>query len=90
MTDGPEAKAAEAISIRLSDCRKCPRYQYDCEHQCYPEEFARANAAHYLPLLREVYRQLIDMKEAGYHGCDLYEAIEHVEAEIDRLENGSA
>lgn len=83
MTDGPEAKAAyEILNHQIKD-------------QCYRTETAteiliRANATHYLPLLRELHRQVIDMKEAGYHGADLYDAIGNVEAEIARLEKGSA
>lgn len=32
---------------------------------------------------------MIDMKEAGYHGADLYDAIGNADEEISRLEAGA-
>ena len=84
---GPEAKSAEAIKLRLSECRFCCNYQDACENQCYPEEMIRANAAHYLPLLRKAQRPL---PYSPTHGGDCMCIGCLIHKEIERLEKWSA
>ena len=84
----PEAKAAEAIGELLdpedcADCDTCAfrhvKFDITGESSCLSKLHSvilRANAAHYLPLLRTIRWQLKD------------EMVELADAEISRLEEG--
>jgi hypothetical protein len=72
----PEAKAAEEIERRQKCCCNCQHYQDACRYQCYAEEILKANAAHYLPLLRRWEPNTISMSDLG-----------EIQQEIRRLES---
>ena len=81
MTTGPEAKAAEAGFAR--ECNACPHqdkaFKAECHLTCMVEEIRKANAAHYLPLLR---RCLPENQGEG--------TTQMIRDEIARLEKGIA
>jgi hypothetical protein len=81
MTTGPEAKAAEAgLNRRCDGCAHEEELGY-CRLKCLTEEMFNANAAHYLPLLRDLRKATCTMSGGRFAAID---------AEIKRLEEGNA
>lgn len=89
MTNGPESKAAEEY------CQKdCPMDE-NCNAvkcaECLMEIIIHANAAHYLPLLREIQRELLTYfyPSQKSHGADCECLGCRAAKEITRLEAGA-